>query len=1116
MRGDFSRWQFQSRDNFNGILPQQGKLLIDADGLAQTRIANYWQQTAARDWVGPVAAVPANEPASFQITAASVNPDGSVTLTAGTGRIWADGLLVELGGGAATVARNATWLEPPVVPNQGSATTTAGAQDVVVLEVWQEGINGYQMPQTLIEPALGGPDTAERLHTAAAFRLARLAAGQNCKSLTFNDSGRGKLTASLQPVTVIAGDCPIPVGGGYSGFEHALYRIEIADVPGGSPSMFKWSRENGGLVGRGTFNPGPNTVTITANLVAITTANQPGFYVEIEQWNAASGNWQVVCGGNATLNNDTLTFSGAAAYGAYPAAQGDVFFRLWEGIDAISGFPIQANPNQLENGIFLQFDADGPGLYRPRDYWVFPVRAGGIANPQTLINARPPEGIVYHRVPLAEIIWDATGKVQTIDDCRATITPLTASGGCCSVQVGDGLTTFAQFTTIQSAIDSLPANGGEVCVLAGRYFESITIGTRTNVSIHGCGHHTRIASPSYGPNPGANTGAVITVLNSQDIEMHSFIVEAADGDIGIELAGSSTQPLDPNLAAARNVATGVTEVSMRDLIVIASTEPAVSVEQARDVCLKDSIAAMREAGSSSAAIYVSGEELQVTGNWVGPIASAVLPAVVGVDLALVAPAAGSMTSTPCGIQIAGTSRDIYVGSNEIDGGSGNGITLGEVILIDSTGLRVDGYRGFNPGGGKVNPCSTGNYYYGGTVIYGGEQVNVVVNGQLTNLRIENNRIRNMGLCGIGPIGFFNLSATQEVVTVTGLGIVANEIIHCVNRTLTQYTDADTTSLGYGGICLPDVTATFIRDNLVLNTGASLADPVSGIFILHGEQVEISRNQIQDTRNWSTADANTLTGYRAGISLVMVTPQDAPAAASTAWTTNTGAYLYSGQSLYEHGAPALCIQENVVDIPLGLALVVAGLGAFSIRGNHFSTGGARAKLTLARTVLIFNFGTPVEFPAPVTTTAELLALLEAINGGATSTAAIQTVLGSAETIVGAIAPGPVVFSQNRCSLHQTFEAPEASSSIWISTFDDLGFHDNQCWMATGIRTVDIDAALTGVTVRVTGCRFQEIPGTVSLSALTFGLMNITSLNEATHPLGALGPAAQSVTTGNVTG
>ena len=30
------------------------------------------------------------------------------------------------------------------------------------------------------------------------------------------------------PVTVVPGDCPVVDGGGYTGFEHNLYRVEIA------------------------------------------------------------------------------------------------------------------------------------------------------------------------------------------------------------------------------------------------------------------------------------------------------------------------------------------------------------------------------------------------------------------------------------------------------------------------------------------------------------------------------------------------------------------------------------------------------------------------------------------------------------------------------------------------------------------------------------------------------------------------------------------------------------------------------------------------------------------------------------------------------------------------
>ena len=66
MKGDFSRVRFGRHDNFNGILPQQGKVLLDSDGIAQTLIENDWHQTAARDVIGPAAGVPT--PANDLIT----------------------------------------------------------------------------------------------------------------------------------------------------------------------------------------------------------------------------------------------------------------------------------------------------------------------------------------------------------------------------------------------------------------------------------------------------------------------------------------------------------------------------------------------------------------------------------------------------------------------------------------------------------------------------------------------------------------------------------------------------------------------------------------------------------------------------------------------------------------------------------------------------------------------------------------------------------------------------------------------------------------------------------------------------------------------------------------
>src|SRR5215213_6958295 len=163
MKGDFSTWRDERRRNFNGVLHQQGRVLLDGDWNAQTAITNDWQDTAALDIIGAgVAAVPADEPESFRVKAAEVTV-GQVKLTIAPGRVWADGLLAQLSGGA-DVTRFATYLDLPIAPPPATAAGTQGTRDAVVLELWREEINGFQLPNLLIEPALGGPDTTERVH----------------------------------------------------------------------------------------------------------------------------------------------------------------------------------------------------------------------------------------------------------------------------------------------------------------------------------------------------------------------------------------------------------------------------------------------------------------------------------------------------------------------------------------------------------------------------------------------------------------------------------------------------------------------------------------------------------------------------------------------------------------------------------------------------------------------------------------------------------------------------------------------------------------------------------------------------------------------------------------
>ena len=237
MRGDFSAWNKDRSRNFRGTLHQQGRVLLDRDWNAQTEIIGEWQETSARDTFGArVATVSADSPDSFKVTSAGF-PGADVKITVNKGHVWADGVLVE---SPEDMTRVADYLNQPAgtLPSIG-----AGQRDAVILEAWLEELSAFQNPELLIEPALGGVDTTERVQTAFRFRLYKMADRDTCDSivpsLTDDPYAKGKLTVELKPVTTTDGDCPVLLEGGFTGFEHRLYRIEIADTDKAG-AYFKW------------------------------------------------------------------------------------------------------------------------------------------------------------------------------------------------------------------------------------------------------------------------------------------------------------------------------------------------------------------------------------------------------------------------------------------------------------------------------------------------------------------------------------------------------------------------------------------------------------------------------------------------------------------------------------------------------------------------------------------------------------------------------------------------------------------------------------------------------------------------------------------------------------
>ncbi|MGZ5130367.1 MAG: DUF6519 domain-containing protein [Caldimonas sp.] len=523
MKGDFSLLGFDPESQYTGVRHQQGRVLLDRDWNDAQEIEAWWRRAVAADAFGPgVLAVPSASSSAFQVLAAVADATG-VHVTLDAGHAWAAGLPVSL---AASATFDAEYLAPPLAPVVDPATIGAGIRDAVVLEVWEDTVSAFQDP-ALIEPALGGPDTTERVRAFTALKLLRLGANEDCSAvaaLVDDPAARGHLSVTPSASIVIAGDCPLEAGGGYTGLEHYLYRIEIASPGAAGEPRFKWSRYNGGLVGRGIFVagavPATGTVTITANDQVINTCGLSTFYLEALTFDAAAGSWQVTFTAIASRSVDgVLALTGTS--GVWPApAGGTAFFRLWDGIADVVAFATGA-PVPLVDGIELEFDApaaDGSN-YRPGDYWTFPVRSTGASfDPPIWPANAPAAGITYRRVALAVLAWQAdktaSWDLGQISDCRHIFRPLSQQKICCSYIVGDGRSSFGDFNSIELALRHLPAAGGEICLLPGLHTTNAVIANRVNVTIRGCGARTRVL-----PREKTLDQPIISVVDSVRVEI---------------------------------------------------------------------------------------------------------------------------------------------------------------------------------------------------------------------------------------------------------------------------------------------------------------------------------------------------------------------------------------------------------------------------------------------------------------------------------------------------------------------------------------------------------------------------------------------------------------------
>lgn len=1133
---DLSRHATDFRKHYTGVRMQQGRVLTDDDFNEQARIDAEDTRRTRIDVIGPLG----SPDDGFLIAAPVIDPvTNRPTFTIKAGSFY-------LGGQRLTLEADELyhlqkdWLQQGAVSGDRPTLPAGDRFDFAYLETWQQAVSAVEDSE-LLEVALGGPDTSarvrnlRRVHVLAnvttgdcndawAALLASLA-GQGTLNSEFELVPDAKLKVEPDGTTATTDLCSPPVAGGYLGAENQAIRVQIVGT-----NQFTWGFDNAAPLYRvqlGVDSAGQRR-RITMKTLPKDQAHWPliGQTVELLPWSAVLPNGQKIAelhGHLATVtanyNPDTQTFdfdlapandasgklfgetwkerTGPSGDATTLDDEGEFFYlRVWNrGSDSTSTAKIPfvaGTPVSLAHtGLRVTFSG---AQLRADDFWIIAARpdAPNIIVPWELSTNRRPHGVRRWLAPLAVIRWpggNVAGKV--VNDCRETFLPLTRIRNCCSVTVGDGNESHGHFTSIQAAVDSLPEKGGRVCVLPGIYRGSIKIVNRHNIEISGCGPRTILrGDPAKEKDVGAPP--VLAIIGGHDFALECFAVEAEETGVGVLVLGQNPY----SKSESQDALDTVVNVCISDLSVGGGLRSALRARFVRNLTVHRCEFQNLDQACFEPTVLLLADDVLFERN---TIEISVEPNANSTFSGAPAPSAFFPgVNARGGLQIEGTSERVRIVENRIRGGSGNGITLGSVRTVtgNESGPPDEIIIIFFP----LDPCdSKGEIDI--VVIPGGGDSRTVSAGDLDDIYIERNHIHQMGSSGISVDKFFDLAGADEFISVYRLTIKGNLIERCLRRPVAETTPALAPFVGYGGIALADVEDLLVHDNVIRQNGLGPREPCCGIYVLHVEGADFSRNQILDNGMGDTVQGQSpKLGRRGGIAIGF-------AIAPTRQISLHGVGALATSAPAQTGVAAARIHDNVVTCPLGQALFLNALGPVSVEGNQFTTRGLAPGLAsfsfMAATVWIMNLGISNE----IFYLQYLLFSLIAKN------TPVEPVLPGLDdfTLGRVLANGQVLFSDNMVNTDLFGIGTSFSvSGIYILTLDDLGFHDNQC--EANLFLFDdfliSHAILFGLSLRMTNNRLKEGMFNAILSALTLGLFaNTTALNQGTHCILAMGGKLQ---------
>ena len=577
MSGDYSRHSFDPRRDFCSVLLQQGRVALDSDWNEMSHILDRRLRAETVDIIGRCI-VPRETPLAFLIAISGAG--GNKAMTIGRGRMYVHGLLAEnhgdptaeldlavpkddgsgpvgvigevLGTAAISYDQQPHFPQPPALP-QGNGP------HLVYLDVWQREVT-YLEDERLLEKALGGVDTTTRMQTVWQVKvLADVGDGVTCATpdgdieswVELTRPTAGRLSTRAMEVDSPDDPCKLPPGGGYSGLENQLYRVEIHDAGAPGTATFKWSRDNATVATAIESIPANNQVVVTR------IGRDDVLRFNVGDWVEVTDDLRELHGvPGAMLRIDSIqeelrriTFAGNVPADLIPSNVDDdtpparhLRLRRWDQAgevrdvnntllvnldDNASGgvipIPAAGTTLVLAKGVEVTFDVEpADGAFRAMNYWCFAARTADRSVEE--LDQAPPKGIHHHYCRLAVVTFP-----ETVFDCRVFWPPVFEGEGCgCSVCVTADSHNSGTLT-IQNAVDQVRSTGGTICMEAGAYVlgdTPVIVEGAQSVRIVGRGFRTHL---TY-----SGTGAAITVRDSISVTLEEFAVTIPPSNVGTD------------------------------------------------------------------------------------------------------------------------------------------------------------------------------------------------------------------------------------------------------------------------------------------------------------------------------------------------------------------------------------------------------------------------------------------------------------------------------------------------------------------------------------------------------------------------------------------------------